>query len=64
VNARGAYSFCRPGGSVAARALSAPVGNTLFFAGEATDADDPGTVAGTIASGNRAARQAVAVLDG
>jgi len=60
---RGAYSFCRPGGAGAARALSAPIGGALFLAGEATDHDYPGTVAGAIASGKRAAEQALAVLD-
>ncbi|MEI9954236.1 MAG: FAD-dependent oxidoreductase [Pseudomonadota bacterium] len=60
---RGAYSFCRPGGTLAARALSAPIGGALFLAGEATDHDYPGTVAGAIASGTRAAQQALAVLD-
>ncbi|HEY0467704.1 MAG TPA: FAD-dependent oxidoreductase, partial [Polyangiaceae bacterium] len=60
---RGAYSFCRPGGALAAQSLSAPIGGALFLAGEATDHDYPGTVAGAIASGTRAARQALAVLD-
>jgi monoamine oxidase len=60
---RGAYSYCRPGGTEAARALSAPIGGALFLAGEATDHDYPGTVAGAIASGRRAAEQALAVLD-
>jgi monoamine oxidase len=60
--ARGAYSFCRPDGATASKALSAPLGNTLFLAGEATDHDYPGTVAGAIASGQRAAKQALAVL--
>jgi len=59
----GAYSFCRPGGVEAARALSAAIGGALFLAGEATDHDYPGTVAGAIASGTRAAQQALAVLD-
>lgn len=59
---RGAYSFCRPGGALAARALSAPVGGALFLAGEATDHDYPGTVAGAIASGARAAKQVLAAL--
>ncbi|HYQ01591.1 MAG TPA: NAD(P)/FAD-dependent oxidoreductase [Polyangiaceae bacterium] len=59
---RGAYSFCRPGGSRAAPELSVPVGNALFLAGEATDHDYPGTVAGAIASGARAAKQVLAVL--
>ena len=61
--ARGAYSFCRPGGVLAGQALSAPIGGALFLAGEATDHDYPGTVAGAIQSGTRAARQALAVLD-
>jgi monoamine oxidase len=60
---RGAYSFCRPGGAGARRALSAPIGGALFLAGEATDDDYPGTVAGAIASGTRAAEQALAILD-
>jgi monoamine oxidase len=60
---RGAYTFCRPGGTDAARALSAPIGGALFLAGEATDHEYPGTVAGAIASGTRAAEQALAVLD-
>jgi monoamine oxidase len=60
---RGAYSFCRPGGAGAARVLSAPIGGALFLAGEATDPDYPGSVAGAIASGTRAAKQALAVLD-
>ena len=62
--ARGAYSFCRPDGSKASQALTAPLGNALFLAGEATDHDYPGTVAGAIASGQRAARQALRVLTG
>ncbi len=59
----GAYSFCRPRGLLAARALGAPIGGALFLAGEATDHDYPGTVAGAIASGTRAAQQALAILD-
>ncbi|HEY1533794.1 MAG TPA: FAD-dependent oxidoreductase [Polyangiaceae bacterium] len=60
--ALGAYSFCRPDGATASKALSAPLGNTLILAGEATDHDYPGTVAGAIASGQRAAKQALTVL--
>ena len=59
----GAYSFCRPGGLSAASALSVPVGGALFLAGEATDDDYPGTVAGAIASGTRVAEQVLAVID-
>lgn len=60
--ARGAYSFCRPGGAEASKALSAPVEDALFLAGEATDHTYPGTVAGAIASGQRAAKQALKSL--
>jgi monoamine oxidase len=38
------------------------VKGTLFFAGEATDADFAGTVDGAIRSGERAARQVLASL--
>lgn len=55
--ARGAYSYVRPGGTRAHAMLAQPIDGTLFFAGEATDADEPGTVAGAIRSGERAARE-------
>jgi len=55
---RGAYSYARVGGSHAAKTLSKPVSGTLFFAGEATDAEGrTGTVEGAIATGLRAAKQ-------
>ena len=54
---RGAYSFTGVGGMGAHRALARPVAGTLFFAGEATDPEQSGTVAGAIASGRRAARE-------
>ena len=57
-------SFARPGGTNAASELSAPVADRLFFAGEATDHEFPGTVAGALASGERAARQALELLNG
>ena len=58
--ARGAYSYSMVGGSDAAKTLSRAVENTLFFAGEACDGGGRnGTVHGAIASGVRAARQAV-----
>ncbi|RBO74016.1 FAD-dependent oxidoreductase, partial [Microbacterium sp. H6] len=38
-------------------ALARPVGKRLFFAGEATDVDAPGSVRGAIASGTRAAEE-------
>ena len=54
--ARGAYSYIGVGGSDAPRALGRPVEGTLFFAGEATDGEQIGTVAGALGSGRRAAR--------
>jgi monoamine oxidase len=54
--ARGAYSYPRVGGAGAAAALARPLEDTLYFAGEATEADQSGTVSGAIASGRRAAR--------
>jgi monoamine oxidase len=54
---RGAYSYTGVGGTAAHRALARPVAGTLFFAGEATDPDQTGTVAGAIASGQRAANE-------
>jgi monoamine oxidase len=62
---RGAYSYARVGGAGAARSLSRPVEDTLFFAGEATDTGGhTGTVEGALASGLRAARQAARALGG
>ena len=55
---RGAYSYPLAGSKEAARRLGAPVGNTLFFAGEATDCSgNNGTLHGAIASGQRAATE-------
>jgi monoamine oxidase len=55
---RGAYSYARVGGAEAGRTLARPVAETLFFAGEATDAEGrTGTVEGALATGLRAARQ-------
>jgi monoamine oxidase len=63
VYSRGAYSYARVGGAGAARSLSRPVEDTLFFAGEATAAaGHTGTVEGALASGLRAARQASRAL--
>ena len=57
---RGAYSYALVDGNEAARRLAAPVGNTLFFAGEATDCNGHnGTVHGAIASGQRAAAELI-----
>jgi len=54
---RGAYSYAGVGGSRAHKELAKPIDATLFFAGEATSADETGTVSGAIASGKRAARE-------
>ncbi len=52
----GAYSYARAGGSTAAKRLARPVADTLFFAGEAADAEGrTGTVHGAIGTGYRAA---------
>ncbi|HEY4575903.1 MAG TPA: FAD-dependent oxidoreductase [Thermoanaerobaculia bacterium] len=40
-------------------ALAAPVEDTLYFAGEATNLADMGTVHGALESGARAAREAL-----
>lgn len=57
----GAYSYALVGGSRAGRDLGAPVADTLFFAGEATDSEgNNGTVHGAIASGKRVAREVLA----
>ena len=59
--ARGAYSFPPVGMADMPGVLAAPVEGTLFFAGEATDTSgDLGTVHGALASGRRAAREALA----
>ncbi len=55
---RGVYSYGKVGAHSAIRTLGAPVENTLFFAGEATDTTGHnGTVHGAIASGERAAKE-------
>jgi monoamine oxidase len=59
---RGAYSYSKVGGSNAHAALARPIAQTLFFAGEATSADETGTVAGAIATGRRAAREVLKVV--
>jgi len=53
---RGAYSYVTVGGQNARRELAAPILDTLFFAGEATDAEG-GTVTGALHSGERAAHE-------
>ena len=61
---RGAYSYGKVGADGAQQALAAPLMNTLFFAGEATDTSGHnGTVHGAIASGHRAAAEIVEGMD-
>ena len=54
----GAYSYGKVGSDGAQQAIAAPLENTVFFAGEATDtAGHNGTVHAAIASGYRAAKE-------
>jgi monoamine oxidase len=58
--ARGAYAYVRVGGVPAQERFGDPIENTLWFAGEAVNAEGHvGTVHGAIASGERAARMIV-----
>jgi monoamine oxidase len=57
---RGAYCYIPVGGMDLPTKLAEPVANTLFYAGEATDAMQMGTVAGALASGYRAADEVLA----
>ena len=57
--ARGGYSYVRVNGQGAREELAAPLDGTIFFAGEATDSEEAGTVAGALRSGIRAARAAM-----
>jgi monoamine oxidase len=59
---RCAYGYVMAGGIGAAAKLAAPLDDTLFFAGEATEEEQMGTVAGALASGKRAATEVVQVL--
>lgn len=55
---RGAYSYALVGGPEARRVLAEAVEDTLYFAGEATEAEGhSATVHGALSSGRRAARQ-------
>jgi monoamine oxidase len=55
--ARGGYSYVRVGGTGAREELAEPLEETLYFAGEATDTEQSGTVGGALASGLRAAKE-------
>jgi monoamine oxidase len=60
---RGAYSYGKVGANQAQVVLGAPIEDTLFFAGEATDVSgNNGTVHGAIASGHRAAAEILGVV--
>ena len=54
---RGGYGYVPVNAGDAQPALSRPVDNTLFFAGEATSVGHIGTVHGAIQSGHRAAKE-------
>jgi len=54
---RGGYSYVRVGGEGARERLAEPLDDTLYFAGEATDVEEAGTVAGALRSGERGARE-------
>lgn len=58
----GAYSHALPGHAGARRTLARPFGDCLFLAGEATEIHDFSTAHGALASGVRAAREALAAL--
>jgi monoamine oxidase len=61
--ARGAYSYCPPGGLHLPETLAAPVADTLFFAGEATHTSGhTGTVHGALETGARAAAEILRAL--
>jgi len=58
----GSYSYVPVGSSFERyAALGEPIGDRVFFAGEATDPDHPATVHGAFLSGVRAAREIAAV---
>jgi monoamine oxidase len=55
--ARGGYSYVKVGGAGAREMLQRSLEGTLYFAGEATDVEEAGTVGGALQSGIRAARE-------
>jgi monoamine oxidase len=59
----GAYSYAAVDGDKTRALLAAPLADTLFFAGEASDTQqETGTVTGAVQSGIRAAREVLALL--
>jgi monoamine oxidase len=63
-HALGAYSVCRPGQAAARAALARPVGDRLWFAGEATGGGGAMTVGGATLAGRQAAREIANRLKG
>jgi monoamine oxidase len=61
---QGAYAAVKPGHSGARKVLAAPVGDRIFFAGEAMGGDHCALVSGAYNSGKRAAKKLARVLDG
>ncbi len=63
---RGSMSYLKTGGTKNHRVtLGAPVGDVLFFAGEATDAEgEAGTLNGALQSAERAAQEVVSSITG
>ena len=59
---RGAYAYLPVGGLKSQQTLARPIHNRLFFAGEATSPGHIGTVHGALESGQRAAREVLALL--
>jgi monoamine oxidase len=55
--AKMSYSYIPPGGAGLRAKLATPVGNTLYFAGEASNSVRPCTVHGALESGQRAAAE-------
>jgi monoamine oxidase len=61
---RGAYSYTPVGMVEMSGQLAAPVAETIYFAGEATDGDgNQGTVHGAVASGRRAGEQILEIVN-
>lgn len=58
----GAYSYVAVGGLGAQKRLSRPFERRIILAGEATDAEETGTVSGAMSSGKRAAGQALDLI--
>jgi monoamine oxidase len=59
---RGAYAYVGVGGLAAQKALARPVSATLFFAGDALDAEEMGTVAAALKTGRKAGKDAAAAV--